>query len=161
MSNYTARVSWSRKPDERFTDGRFSRAHQWAFDGGAIVPASSSPQVVRAPLSDPAGVDPEEALVASLSSCHMLFFLEFARQQGYIVDGYVDDAVGIVAKGQNGRIQMTKVVLKPHIAFAGEKRPSEADVQAIHHRAHESCYIANTVNCEIAVEGASEGLAPK
>src|ERR1700753_2919324 len=111
MSNYPAKVSWSRKREEPFTDGRFSRAHQWTFDGGAVVPASASPQVVRAPLSDPVGVDPEEALVASLSSCHMLFFLEFARQKGFVVDGYTDDAVGTVAKGGDGRIQMTKVVL--------------------------------------------------
>ncbi len=159
MSSYTAKVSWSRKPDEGFTDGRFSRAHVWVFDGGATMPASSSPQVVRPPLSDPAGVDPEEALVASLSSCHMLFFLEFARQKGFVVDSYVDDAAGLVGKGADGRIRMTSVTLKPRLVFGGEKRPSLADVEALHHRAHDACYIANSVNCEIKVEGESEGLA--
>ena len=158
MSNYTAKVEWSRKPEELFTDGRYGRAHTWTFDGGAVVPASSSPQVVRAPLSDPAGVDPEEALVASLSSCHMLFFLEYARQKGFVVETYADDAIGVVAKGEDGRIQMTKVVLKPQIAFTGDKRPSHADVEAVHHRAHEACYIANTVKCAFAVEGAYVGL---
>jgi organic hydroperoxide reductase OsmC/OhrA len=160
MASYTAKVSWSRKPDEAFTDGRFSRAHVWAFDGGAAVPASSSPQVVRPPLSDPAGVDPEEALVAALSSCHMLFFLEFARQNGFVVDSYVDDAAGSVGKGADGRIRMTSVALKPHLVFGGEKRPSQADVETLHHKAHDACYIANSVNCEIKVEGENEGLAP-
>jgi len=119
LSAYTAVIRWSRKSDERFVDGKYSRAHAWAFDGGAVVPASSSPQVVRLPFSDPAGVDPEEALVASLSSCHMLFFLDFARQRGFLVESYVDDAEGVVEKGGDGRIQMTRVILKPHIDFGG------------------------------------------
>lgn len=159
MSNYTAKVSWRRKAGEPFTDRRYSRAHQWAFDGGAVVPASSSPQVVRIPLSDPAGVDPEEALVASLSSCHMLFFLDFASQRGFLVEVYFDEAVGVVGKGADGRIQMTKVTLKPHVVFGGDKRPSEADVETLHHKAHDACYIANSVKTEILVEASSEGLA--
>lgn len=159
MSTYTAKVSWTRKPEETFTDRRYSRAHSWAFDGGAVVPASSSPQVVRIPLSDPAGVDPEEALVASLSSCHMLFFLDFAGQRGFRVDSYEDDALGVVGKGADGRIQMTKVTLKPHIVFGGDKRPTKADLETLHHKAHEACYIANSVKSELLVEGSSEGLA--
>ena len=160
MSIYTARVSWRRLPDERFVDGRYHRAHNWAFDGGAVVPASSSPHVVRIPFSDPAGVDPEEALVASLSSCHMLFFLDFAKQRGFVVESYADDAEGVIEKGADGRIQMTRVVLKPFIVFAGDKRPTEVDVEAIHHKAHEACYIANTVKSEIVIEGSCEGLIP-
>ena len=159
MSVYSASVRWRRQPAERFVDGRYSRAHQWAFDGGAVVPASASPHVVRVPFSDPAGVDPEEALVASLSSCHMLFFLDFARHGGFVVDSYVDAAEGVMEKGSDGRIQMTRVTLKPRIVFSGEKRPSEADLETLHHKAHEACYIANTVKSEIRVEGKAEGLA--
>jgi organic hydroperoxide reductase OsmC/OhrA len=158
VSTYTANIVWRRKPGERFTDGKYSRAHQWAFDGGATVPASSSPSVVRIPFSDPAGVDPEEALVASLSSCHMLFFLDFARAGGFAVESYDDAAEGMMEKGADGRIAMTRVTLHPQIVFSGEKRPSAAEVEAIHHKAHDACYIANTVKSEVSVEGGAEGL---
>jgi organic hydroperoxide reductase OsmC/OhrA len=158
MSTYTATVRWRRKPEERFTDGRYSRAHQWAFDGGATVPASASPHVVRPPFSDPAGVDPEEALLAALSSCHMLFFLDFAKQAGFVVDSYEDAAEGTMSEGVDGRVAMTVVTLKPQIAFAGEKRPGPADVDAIHHKSHEACYIANSVKSEVRVEGRAQGL---
>ena len=159
MSVYTARIEWRRKHGEPFTDGRYSRAHKWAFDGGHVVPASASPQVVRVPWSDPAGVDPEEALVAALSSCHMLFFLDFARQRGFVVESYVDPAEGVMGTGEDGRIQMTRVTLKPQIVFAGEKRPSEKDVKSVHHLAHGACYIANSVKSEIVIEGEYEGIA--
>jgi organic hydroperoxide reductase OsmC/OhrA len=160
MSIYTANVFWRRKPDEKFTDGRYGRAHAWAFDGGAVVPASSSPQVVRTPFSDPNAVDPEEALVAALSSCHMLFFLDFAKQRGFVVESYADEAEGLVEKGADGRIQMTRVTLKPFIVFSGDRRPTEVDVEAIHHKAHDACYIANSVKSEILVDGSCEGLLP-
>jgi len=160
MSIYTAKVSWTRKAEDRFTDGKYSRAHEWAFDGGAVVPASSSPQVVKVPFSDPAGVDPEEGLVAALASCHMLFFLDFAKQRGFLVERYADAAEGVVAKGADGRVQMTLVTLKPRIVFGGDKRPTAVDVEAIHHKAHEACYIANSVKSEIVVDGVSEGLMP-
>ena len=158
MSTYTATVIWRRKPDERFTDGKYSRAHKWAFDGGAVVPASSSPNVVRVPFSDPAGVDPEEALIASLSSCHMLFFLDFARQAGFVVEAYDDAAEGVVSKGADGRVAMTLVTLKPRIVFTGDKRPSATEVDAIHHRSHDACFIANSVKSEVRVDGVAEGL---
>jgi organic hydroperoxide reductase OsmC/OhrA len=161
MSTYTATIRWRRKPGERFSDGKYSRAHQWAFDGGAVVPASSSPSVVRIPFSDPVGVDPEEALVASLSSCHMLFFLDFAKQAGFIVESYDDAAEGVMSKRADGRIALTLVTLKPQIVFAGDKRPAAAEVEAIHHKAHEACYIANSVRSEVRVEGRAEGLANK
>ncbi len=159
MSVYVATVEWRRQPDERFVDGRYSRAHRWSFDGGAVVPASASPHVVRVPLSDPGGVDPEEALVASLSSCHMLFFLDFARRRGFAVDSYVDAAEGVMEKGSDGRLQITRVTLKPLIIFTGELRPTAADVEAVHHQAHDACFIANTVKSEIVIEGRCEGLA--
>ncbi len=158
MSTYTANISWRRKAGERFTDGKYSRAHKWAFDGGAVVPASSSPSVVRIPYSDPAGVDPEEALVASLSSCHMLFFLDFARGGGFAVESYDDAAEGLMDNGAEGRIAMTRVTLRPHIVFSGEKRPSAAEVETIHHKAHDACYIANTVKSEVRVEGSADGM---
>ncbi|HEY1940633.1 MAG TPA: OsmC family protein [Roseiarcus sp.] len=157
MATYTSTVRWSRKPEERFLDGRYSRAHEWAFDGGARVPASASPQVVRPPFSDPAGVDPEEALVAALSSCHMLFFLDFAKRKGFVVDSYSDEATGTMGAGPEGRISMTEVVLRPHIVFSGEKRPTAADSAALHHAAHEACYIANSVRSEVRVAPVEDG----
>jgi organic hydroperoxide reductase OsmC/OhrA len=159
MSPYTAAVRWRRPPAAPFLDGRYSRAHEWAFDGGARVPASSSPHVVPLPFSDPAGVDPEEALVASLASCHMLFFLDFARRAGFVVDAYDDDAEGVMATDPDGRAWMARVTLKPRVVFAGDKRPRRADVDALHRRAHDACYIANSVRSEVRVEGREEGLA--
>ena len=153
MSKYVAAIRWSLKPGETFLDGRYSRAHRWSFDGGAEVPASSSPSVVRVPFSDTAGVDPEEALVASLSSCHMLFFLDFAKQAKFVVEAYEDGAEGVMEKGADGRVRMTRVTLRPLIRFGGEKAPTEAELAAIHHRAHEACYIANSVTTEVTVEG--------
>ena len=153
MSKYVATIRWERKPDEPFLDGRYSRAHRWRFDGGAEVPASSSPSVVRVPFSDPAGVDPEEALLASLSSCHMLFFLDFAKQAGFLIDSYEDAAEAIMEKGADGRVRMTRAIMRPLIRFGGEKAPTEAELAAIHHRAHEACYIANSVTTEVTVEG--------
>ena len=158
MSRYTAQIAWRRKPDEPFLDGRYSRAHSWAFDGGAVVAASSSPSVVRTPFSDPAGVDPEEALVAALSSCHMLFFLDFAKRAGFVVDSYQDNAIGRMAARPDQRVAMSQVVLKPRICFSGEKRPRAADFEMLHREAHEACYIANSVNFEIRIEATAQGL---
>ena len=118
MSTYTAKVSWRRQAEERFLDGRYHRAHEWAFDGGAVVPASSSPHVVRVPFSDPAGVDPEEALVASLSSCHMLFFLDFAKQRGFVVESYVDEPEGVMEKGADVWMVVQRVVCQPLVSGA-------------------------------------------
>jgi organic hydroperoxide reductase OsmC/OhrA len=151
MGEYTATVEWRRK-DETFTDNRYSRAHSWRFDGGATVPASSSPLVVKAPLSDPAGVDPEEAFVAAVSSCHMLWFLSFAARKGFVVDRYRDTAIGTLAKDPDGKQAITKVRLRPDIAFSGDKRPSAAELGELHHAAHENCFIANSVKTEITVE---------
>jgi organic hydroperoxide reductase OsmC/OhrA len=158
MATYEANVRWQRKPGEPFVDHRYSRAHEWLFDGGARVPASSSPHVVKLPFSDPAGVDPEEAFIAALSSCHMLFFLDFAARGGFAVDRYDDRATGVMSKAADGREWMTKITLKPHVIFAGDKRPTEADVDALHHEAHVECYLANSVKTEIVVEGRAEGL---
>lgn len=153
MSTYTVRVAWRRGADERFVDERYSRAHEWRFDGGTVVPASSSPDVVRLPLSRADAVDPEEAFVASLSSCHMLFFLSFAAAGGLVVDAYDDDATGELGRDAHGRQAMLRVTLRPTVTWAGESPPREA-VADLHHRAHEACFIANSVITEVNVVGA-------
>jgi organic hydroperoxide reductase OsmC/OhrA len=158
MITYEATVKWERGADEPFTDQRYSRRHRWLFDGGAEVLASSSPHSVRVPFSDPAAVDPEEALVAALSSCHMLFFLWFAARRGFAVASYTDKAIGEMAREPDGKEWIKRVSLRPEVVFDGEKRPSEADVDEMHHVSHEACYIANTVKSEVVVEGKARGL---
>ena len=151
MSTYTATIRWSRHGDGDFTKGQYSRAHEWSFDGGAVVPASASPHIVPAPWSDEAGVDPEEAFVASLASCHMLFFLDFAKRAGLTIENYVDEAEGLMEKGADGKIRITRVTLWPHITWAGGA-PDEPTIADLHHRAHEACFIANSVNAEVKVQ---------
>ena len=121
------------------------------FDGGATIPASSSPHVVPVPMSDPMGVDPEEAFVAALSSCHMLWFLSIAAERGFVVDHYEDHAVGTMARNEAGRRAMTRVVLRPDVAFGGAPLPTPDDVHAMHEQAHHECYIANSVKTEVVV----------
>ena len=150
MAAYAAIVEW--RSDGRFREGSYSRAHSWTFDGGAVVPASASPHVVAAPMSDPAGVDPEEALVASVSSCHMLWFLHLARDSGLDVAAYRDEARGTMGKDERGRMAVTRIVLRPHIEFAGEAPDPDA-LARLHHEAHEKCFIANSLRTEIVVEG--------
>ncbi|HYB65990.1 MAG TPA: OsmC family protein [Steroidobacteraceae bacterium] len=148
---YRARIHWTRGT-AAFTDNRYSRAHRWQFDGGVEVPASSSPHVVRVPLSDEHAVDPEEALVAALSSCHMLFFLSFAAGRGFRVDDYSDAATGVMGKTAAGRTAMVRVTLHPRVVFSGERLPQRADIDALHHRSHEECFIANSVTTEVRCE---------
>jgi organic hydroperoxide reductase OsmC/OhrA len=152
MSVHTAEIAWHRH-DAVFTDNRYSRLHKWTFDGGAVVPASSSPHVVRVPLSEPTAVDPEEAYVAALSSCHMLWFLSLAAEDGYVVDSYVDQAEGLMAKNEEGRSAITVVTLKPVVAFRGAKAPDDTTVERLHHAAHESCFLASSVRTRITVQG--------
>ena len=150
MHDHTAQVIWERK-DAVFTDRRYSRAHVWRFDGGAEVPASSSPLVVREPLSDPKGIDPEEAFIAALSSCHMLFFLDFASRAGFAVDRYDDRAVGAMGKDADGKDYVESVELRPQVTFAGDKRPSAEELAGLHHRAHDVCFIARSVKTKVTV----------
>ena len=152
MSDYVARVHWERKPDQPFTDNRYSRRHLWQFDGGLSVPASSAPQSVPLPQSDPACVDPEEAFVASLSSCHMLWFLSLAAKAGWVVDDYRDDAVGVMARNADGQLAMTRVTLRPAVVFGGPTQPDAQQLADAHHRAHAACYIANSVKTEVRCE---------
>ena len=151
MSTYTATVRWTRDPSTDFARGQYSRAHEWSIDGGLTVPASPSPHIVPAPWNDPAGVDPEEAFIASLSSCHMLFFVDFARRDGWVVDSYVDEAEGVLEKRADGRMAMTRVTLHPRIAWGGDRLPDEAAIADLHHRAHLACFIANSVNTDVTV----------
>ncbi|MGH8251083.1 MAG: OsmC family protein [Steroidobacteraceae bacterium] len=151
MSEYKILVEWNRD-GARFTDNQYSRGHRWRFDGGVEVPASSSPQVVPLPLSVEAAVDPEEVFVASLSSCHMLWFLSIAARRGYLIDRYADEATGVMAKDASGRLAMTRVTLHPDVRFAGDKRPGKQDIADMHHEAHEACFIANSVRTELRCE---------
>jgi organic hydroperoxide reductase OsmC/OhrA len=150
MSQHKAWISW--RASGGFADNSYSRRHLWRFDGGAEVVGSSSPDVVPEPRSDPAGVDPEEALVASAASCHMLWFLDLARQAGLVVDSYEDEAVAEMGRVGPGKVAITKITLRPRIAFAGAT-PDAAALDRLHHEAHERCFIANTLNCPIVVEG--------
>jgi organic hydroperoxide reductase OsmC/OhrA len=151
VADHTASVIWERAEGAKFTDNRYSRAHRWQFDGGAVVPASSSPAVVPTPLSDPAGVDPEEAFVVSLSSCHMLWFLFYAAKGGFVVESYRDEAVGHMEKTPEGSQWMSSVVLHPEITFAGSA-PDAAKLAEMHHQAHHACFIANSVRTVVTVE---------
>jgi organic hydroperoxide reductase OsmC/OhrA len=151
MSTYTAEIRWHRG-EQKFTDNRYSRAHTWHFDGGAVIPASSSPSVVPLPMSDATAVDPEEAFIASLSSCHMLWFLALAAKQGHMVDAYTDAATGVMAKNAAGQLAVTQVTLHPLVVFSGEKIPDRAALDALHHAAHDNCFIARSVRTEILIE---------
>jgi organic hydroperoxide reductase OsmC/OhrA len=152
MSEYTATIEWTRAGDAGFVDKRYSRAHEWKFDGGITVPGSASPSSVPAPYSSAAAVDPEEAFVASLSSCHMLWFLVIAANRGFVVDSYIDAAVGTMEKNSEGKLAMTRVVLRPDIRFSGNKRPGAEELDAMHHEAHAECYIANSVKTDVTCE---------
>jgi organic hydroperoxide reductase OsmC/OhrA len=148
MGTYTATIEWKRAHDELFVDQKYCRGHQWRFDGGTQVAASASPHIVPLPLSVPANVDPEEAFVASLSSCHMLMFLSLAAKQGIVVDSYLDHAEGVLERNEAGRLAMTTVTLMPRVTYRG-KRPDRAVEEALHHEAHEGCFIANSVRTRV------------
>ena len=149
MSRHGAELYW--EADGEFVSGRYSRRHEWRFDGGARVPGSSSPDVVPEPMSDPAGVDPEEALAASAAACHMLWFLSLAQGAGLDVSSYADKAEAEMGRVGPGKIAITRITLRPRIAFAG-REPEPDELERLHHEAHERCFIANTLNCEIVVE---------
>jgi organic hydroperoxide reductase OsmC/OhrA len=158
MAEYMVTVHWERG-EQRFTDNRYSRGHTWIFDGGVEVPASSSPHVVPLPYSNASAVDPEEAFVASLSSCHMLWFLSIAAKRGFCVDHYADGAVGVMEKDQAHRLAMTRVTLRPRVVFSGQPLPTETDIQSMHAEAHEACYIANSVKTKVRCEPVYEALS--
>ncbi|MFO0755185.1 MAG: OsmC family protein [Byssovorax sp.] len=152
MAEHKATILWNR-PSPDFLRGRYSREHTWTFDGGVTVPASSSPSVVPVPMSNPAGVDPEEAFVAALSSCHMLTFLHLARLAGFTIERYEDEAVGHMTKNERKVPWVSSVTLHPTIVYAGDRRPTAEEEAHLHHEAHEQCFIAQSVKTEVKVAG--------
>ncbi|MCG9677555.1 MULTISPECIES: OsmC family protein [Vibrio] len=152
MSDYSATIRWQRAEHETFSDNQYSRGHQWQFDGGVSVPASASPHVVPLPYAVEENVDPEEAFIAAISSCHMLTFLGIAAKRRYVIDSYVDEAIGIMEEDDKGRTSVTKVTLRPNIIFSGSKQPDYAQLEKMHHLAHQHCFIANSVKTEIVTE---------
>jgi organic hydroperoxide reductase OsmC/OhrA len=153
MSQHQAHIQWNRQSNERFVDQRYSRAHTWKFDGGITVAASSAVSAVPLPYSKPENVDPEEAFVASLSSCHMLTFIWLAAKEKFVVDSYDDLAIGSLSRNEKGRMAITSVRLEPKIVFSGEKLPTDTDLERLHHAAHEQCFIANSVLTQITIGG--------
>ena len=154
LSEYTATIKWQRG-DQDFLGDQYSRGHTWEFDGGVSIPASASPHIVPPPKSVAENVDPEEAFVASLSSCHMLFFLSIAAKKGYVVDNYTDHAIGHIGKNEHGKIAMTEVILRPDVTFSEDKQPTAEQLERIHQQSHEQCFIANSVITEVATEPVS------
>jgi organic hydroperoxide reductase OsmC/OhrA len=149
---YTATVRWERGGGS-FADNRYSREHVWLFDGGTQVPASPAAANVPPGCARADAVDPEEAFVAAISSCHMLFFLAFAGKRGFVPDSYEDNALGVMTKNERGKLFVSRVTLDPKIAWSGENQPSAEEIAAIHHRAHEECFLANSVRTEVVVAG--------
>ena len=151
MATHQATIRWFASPGEDFAKGQYSRAHSWNFDGLTNVAASASPHIVPAPWANAEAVDPEEAFVASAASCHMLFFLDFARRAGVVVTGYDDEAEGLMEKGEDGKVRITRITLRPKIVFGGDE-PDPSVVDELHHKSHEACFIANSITSEIAIE---------
>ena len=156
MAHYTAETIWTRGAASRedYVENRYSRRHVLRFDGGAEVAGSSSPSVVPVPYSDPGAVDPEEAFVSALSSCHMLWFLSLAAARGFCVDRYLDAATGVMQKNGKGKLAMAVVTLHPLVEFSGDPVPSRAEVESLHHEAHDACYLANSVKTDVRCEPA-------
>ena len=153
MHSHEARIEW-RRDGAAFIDGKYSRVHEWSFDGGAKIPASASPAVVPAPWSAAEAVDPEEALVAAAASCHMLWFLHLAARRKLVVERYADQASGILEKNAEGKFAITRITLRPEVVFSGDVAPSAEELQSLHHAAHDACYIANSLKSEVVVEPA-------
>ena len=152
MSEHKATIRWAQAEGE-FLKGRYSREHTWTFDGGLTLPASPSPSAVPKPYCNEASVDPEEAFVASLSSCHMLTYLFVAMKAGFQVVSYEDEAVGTMTKNERGIFWVSSVVLNPRIVYGGDKRPTHEDESRLHHAAHDQCFISNSVKTEVTVQG--------
>ena len=148
---YSVKILWKKNLDEAFVDSKYSRSHTWSFDGGIEIPASSSPHVVPVPMSNESAVDPEEAFVAAVSSCHMLWFLSIAAEKNFIVESYEDNAIGVLGKNGEGKLAMTKITLKPKVNFNDTIVPTNEQVDELHRLAHEKCFIANSVKTKITI----------
>lgn len=153
MHTYTAKISWRSDSPDAFARKQYSRAHTWSFDGGIEVPASSSPQGVKIPYSVEEAVDPEEALVAAASSCHLLSFLWVAVRRGFVLASYEDNAEGVMTKNERGQLWVSKITLDPKIEWAGDTIPNPEEVAEMHHQAHDECFIANSIKSEVVVAG--------
>lgn len=151
MSTHQAKITWQRKTDTSFTGQNYSRKHQWVFNKGLTVPAAASAEVVPEQLTDEHALDPEEAFVASLASCHMLWFLSLAADEGYVIDHYSDEAKGQMKKNKEGKLAITNVTLHPTVRFQEKDKPNQKTFNDLHHRAHERCYIAHSVKTEISI----------
>jgi organic hydroperoxide reductase OsmC/OhrA len=151
MSTYIATIKWQRG-EQGFADDSYSRGHEWSFDGGLTVPASASPDIVPLPMSVAESIDPEEAFVASLSSCHMLFFLSLAAKRGIVVDQYTDEAIGYMDKDENGKVAITRIVLRPNSIYSAGSVTEPEQIEKLHHRAHQMCFIANSVKTDVVTE---------
>ena len=148
---YSVKIFWKKNLDEAFVDSKYNRSHTWSFDGGIEIPASSSPHVVPVPMSNESAVDPEEAFVAAISSCHMLWFLSIAAEKSFIVESYEDNAIGVLGKNGEGKLAMTKITLKPKVNFNDTIVPTNEQVDELHRLAHEKCFIANSVKTKITI----------
>jgi organic hydroperoxide reductase OsmC/OhrA len=149
--SYNVKIFWQKNLSETFVDSKYSRSHTWSFDGGIEIPASSSPHVVPLPMSDESAVDPEEAFVAAISSCHMLWFLSIAAEKNFIVESYEDNAIGVLGKNGEGKLAMTKITLKPKVNFNERTIPTSEQVDELHRLAHQKCFIANSVKTDITM----------
>lgn len=152
MSTHQATVSWT-LDDGDFLKRRYSRVHTITLGDGVEIVGSPSPSVVPAPFSRADAMDPEAAFTAALSACHMLWFLDFAARAGFVAASYRDAAEGTLGRLASGKTAMTKVVLRPKIVFVGERQPAAAEIADLHHKAHEACFIANSVTSEVVIEG--------
>lgn len=148
---YSVKIFWKKSLDEAFVDSKYNRSHTWSFDGGIEIPASSSPHVVPVPMSNESAVDPEEAFVAAVSSCHMLWFLSIAAEKNFIIESYEDNAIGVLGKNEEGKLAMTKITLKPKVNFNDRTVPPIEQVDELHRLAHEKCFIANSVKTKITI----------
>jgi organic hydroperoxide reductase OsmC/OhrA len=158
MAEHKAIITWNAGSGD-FLKGQFTREHTWSFDGGLSVPASAAPSVVPPPLSNPEGVDPEEAFVASLSSCHMLTFLFLAYRKGIQVQKYEDEAVGEMAKGENGVPWVSRITLNPKVVYSGDKQPTRDEERQLHQQSHHYCYVANSIKAKVVVSGFDDPAA--
>ncbi|NEO85636.1 MAG: OsmC family protein [Spirulina sp. SIO3F2] len=154
MTEHIATVQWQRN-QAKFVDNQYSRQHTWLFDGGLAVPASASPHLVPVPYAEPVSIDPEEAFIAALSSCHMLWFLSIAAQQKFVVEQYRDEAIGSMGKNAEGKLAITQVCLRPLVLFEGDRQPTPEQLEALHQDAHHRCFLANSVKTEITIETVS------
>ncbi len=145
-------IIWHKGKEEIFLDGQYKRTHQWIMKGGMILNASASPEIVPIPMSDPALIDPEEAFLSSVSSCHMLFFLSIAARKKLVIDSYQDTPIAIMGKNENGKMAVQSITLQPKVVFGEGKAPNEKTLNRIHQIAHANCFLANSINTKITIQ---------